>query len=68
MFISMWRPPGFNRTIAIGLVGLALYGCKPVEPPPDLLKTQREVSDKANALGGQLQQQLDGRMKVADNT
>ena len=55
-----------NRAIVIGLLGLALAGCKPAEPPPDILKSQRDALDKAKALSGQMQQQLDDRMKASD--
>ena len=53
------------------LMSVALPGCKPTappEPPPDLLKTQREALEKAKALEGQLQQQLQDRMNAAENS
>ena len=53
-------------TSAIVLVGLTLSACKPADPPPDLIKTQRQGLNKAKALEGQLQQQSDERMKAAD--
>ncbi len=53
--------------MAVGLFGLALSGCKPVQSPPDLIKTQRETLDKARALEGQLQQQAQDRLKAAED-
>lgn len=45
----------------------ALSGCKPVQPPLDLIKTQRETLDKAKAFEGQLQQQTQDRLKAAED-
>jgi hypothetical protein len=53
--------------MAAGLLGLLLSGCKPVQPPPDLIKTQRETLDKAKAFEGQLQQQAQERLKAAED-
>lgn len=68
MFDAIRVLPGVDmkRAIVIGLLGLALSGCKPAEPPPDILKSQREALDKAKALSGQMQQQLEDRMKASD--
>ncbi len=55
-----------NRAVAMALLGIVLSGCKQTDPPPDVLKTQREALDKAKALGGQMQQQLEDRMKTSD--
>ena len=52
--------------IMIGAAMLVLAGCKPAEPPPNLLKSQRETLDKAKALEGQMQQQVQDRMKSVD--
>lgn len=55
------------KTLALMLsVGLVLVACKPA-PPPDILKSQHQAIDKAKALDGQLQQQLQDRMKAADD-
>jgi hypothetical protein len=44
----------------------ALGGCKP-NPPPDVLKTQRESMDKAKAVEGVLlQADTDQRRKIDD--
>jgi hypothetical protein len=55
-----------KRAIMLGLLGLSLSACKPSDPPPDLLKTQRQALDKAKALGGQMQQQADDRIKAGE--
>lgn len=55
-----------TRAIAAGLMSLALVGCKPAEPPADLLKTQREALNKAKAVEGQLQQQADDQRKAIE--
>ena len=55
-----------SRAIMTSLLSFALLGCKPAEPAPGVLKTQREAMDKAKALGTQMQQQLDDRMKTSD--
>jgi len=47
--------------------GMVLSACKPVQPPPDIVKSQRQALDKAKALDGQLQQQLQERMKAVDD-
>ena len=54
------------RTIAAGFMGLALAGCTPAEPPPDLIKAQREALNKAKAVEGQLQQYADDQRKAAE--
>lgn len=40
--------------------------CQPSEPPPDLVKTQREAMDKAKAVEGQLQQKVQEQMRATD--
>lgn len=52
--------------IAAGLIGLAVVGCQPAEPSPDVLKNQRAALTKARAVEGQVQQQAEERMKAAD--
>lgn len=54
-----------KRGIAVGLSGLALAGCMPAEPPPALLKTQKDALDSAKTIDRQLQQQQD-KMKAAE--
>ena len=56
------------KTLALMLsAGLVLAACKPAPPPPDILKSQHQALDQAKALDGQLQQQLQDRMKAADD-
>ena len=52
--------------ITVGFLGIALLGCQPDGPPPDLLKTQREALNKAKAVEGQLQQQAEDQRKMID--
>ncbi len=56
-----------KQAMAVGFIGLLLLGCKPADPPPDLIKTQREALDKAKALEGQMQQHAQERMKAAED-
>jgi hypothetical protein len=52
--------------LALALTAMLLAGCgKSKDPPPDLLKGQREQMDKARDLGNTLQQGAD-RAKDAD--
>ena len=52
--------------LALVLVAGLLAGCgKSKEPPPDILKSQREQMDKARDVGNTLQQGAD-RTKDAD--
>ena len=56
--------PLFLITAAI----VTLTGCdtKPKEPPPDIIKSQRQVMDKAKAVGDVLQKSADERREQAD--
>jgi hypothetical protein len=51
---------------AIAFFAVALLGCKPEGPPPDLIKTQREALNKAKGVGEQLQQQAEQQKKAAE--
>ncbi|MGI9025117.1 MAG: hypothetical protein ACR2GP_05975 [Burkholderiaceae bacterium] len=48
------------------LLGLSLFGCKRSEPPPDLLKTQREAMERAKDVGKTMQKSVDEQGKKAD--
>jgi hypothetical protein len=52
--------------MTVGFLGIALLGCQPDGPPPDLLKTQREALNKAKAVEGQLQQQAEDQRKIIE--
>lgn len=56
-----------KKMMAIALFGVAMSGCKPAGPPPDLIKTQREALDKARAVEGQLQKQAEEQRKAIDD-
>ncbi|HYD79292.1 MAG TPA: hypothetical protein VEC06_05745 [Paucimonas sp.] len=52
-------------TICVG--GLMLAACKPSEPPPDLIKTQRETLNNAKSVGGQLENQAEEQKNAVEN-
>src|SRR5438034_10487687 len=56
----------FHAFAAIVVIAISVCGCKPADPPPDLIKTQRAAMNKAKAVEGQLQKQADEQMKAAE--
>jgi hypothetical protein len=56
--------------VGLCISGLLLAGCQPAsDPPPDLVKTQREALNKAKAVEGQLQQRAEeARKATAEQT
>ena len=56
----------FEVLVVAVVIALGVAGCKPADPPPDLIKTQRAAMNKAKAVEGQLQKQADDQMKAAD--
>lgn len=56
-----YRPP-----LAALALTMVLAGCKPAGPPPDLIAPQRAAMNKAKAVEGQLQDDLQKRMKPVD--
>ena len=56
------------RAAVVALAVLAAAGCdsKPKEPPPDIVKSQRQVMDKAKGVGDVLQKSADERRDQAD--
>lgn len=58
------RPWPFVIAAAI----LAIAGCdsKPKDPPPDIIKSQRQVMDKAKGVEQVLQKSADERREQAD--
>lgn len=60
----------FARRASIGAaalcVSVAVFGCKRSEPPPDLLKTQREAMQRARDVGKTMQKSVDEQGKKAD--
>ena len=55
-------------TIVIAAAAVAIAACdsKPKEPPPDLIKSQRQVMDKAKGVEQVLQKSADERREQAD--
>lgn len=61
------KPQHGYRLLMTALVLLAaLGGCEPAGPPPDLIAPQRAALNKAKAVEGQLQEDLQKRMKSVD--
>ncbi|MGH8695477.1 MAG: hypothetical protein ACREVS_03285 [Burkholderiales bacterium] len=52
--------------LALAFVGVAACDSKPKEPPPDIVKSQRQALDKAKAAEQILQKSADERRKQAD--
>ena len=52
--------------IAAAITTIAGCDSKPKEPPPDIIKSQRQVMDKAKAVGDVLQKSADERREQAD--
>jgi len=56
------------RYFAIAVAALfVLAACKPSDPPPDIIKTQRDALNKSKAVEGQLQQHVDEQNKALEN-
>ena len=58
------RPSSFIIAAAIFMV--AACDSKPKEPPPDILKSQRQMMDKAKGVDQVLQKSADERREQAD--
>ncbi|MDF3036038.1 MAG: hypothetical protein K0S28_1312 [Paucimonas sp.] len=54
------------KALVAACVSAMAAGCQPSEPPPDIIKTQREALNKAKALEGQMQQQAQERMQAEE--
>jgi hypothetical protein len=52
--------------LTLTVAGLAACDSKPKEPPPDLVKSQRQAMDKAKATEQILQKSAEERRKQAD--
>ncbi len=52
--------------VAAGAGVLLLASCKRSEPPPDLLKTQREAMERAKEVGKTMQKGVDAEGRKAD--
>lgn len=62
-----WLRLSLGRCLLIGAASVTLLSaCKPAGPPPDLLAPQRAALNKAKAVEGQLQDDLQQRMKAVD--
>ena len=57
-----------TSTLFTVLMAATLSACKPTTPRVDPLAAQHEALNKAKALGSQLQQQADQRMKGSDES
>jgi hypothetical protein len=56
-----------TKMMALGFLELAIIGCNPAEPPPDIIKSQRESLNKAKAVEGVLQKQAEDQRSAADD-
>jgi outer membrane PBP1 activator LpoA protein len=54
-----------NLTVMVAAV-LVATACKPSEPPPDIIKTQRDAMQKSKGVEGQLEQAAEEQKKAAD--
>jgi hypothetical protein len=61
----MQRTSFASFAIAV-LVTAGLVACKRSEPPPDLIKTQREAMERAKEVGKTMQKGVDEQGKKAD--
>jgi hypothetical protein len=59
---------GIYRSALAAAVFAAVAACdsKPKEPPPDIIKSQREAVDKAKGVGDVLQKSADERREQTD--
>ena len=69
--IAMSAAPAESRlraVVAVALVAstVGLAACKRSEPPPDLLKTQRDAMDRAKDVGNTMQKGVDAEGRKAD--
>lgn len=57
----------FARQLIAGAVVMAcLAACKPADPPPDIIKTQREALEKAKAVKDVQDKAVDEQRKLID--
>jgi outer membrane PBP1 activator LpoA protein len=57
----------YHRIAIIIAIPFIFSACKPSEPPPDIIKTQRDVLNKSKAVEGQLEQHADEQKKALEN-
>jgi hypothetical protein len=50
----------------IGVASVSLPGCKRNDPPPDLVKTQRDAMERAKEVGKTMQKGVDAEGRKAD--
>lgn len=60
--------PRFRSCLVLGLAMAlsSLSACKRSEPPPDLLKTQRDAMERAKDVGKTMQKSVDAEGRKAD--
>jgi hypothetical protein len=60
------RRASVSALLLATIVSLATVGCKRSEPPPDLVKGQREAMERAKEVGKTMQKGVDAEGKKAD--
>ncbi len=65
--MSSRRPLRLVRVLPVAvLLTVTAAGCKRSEPPPDLLKTQRDAMERAKDVGKTMQKAVDQEGRKAD--
>ncbi len=64
--MSPSRHPRFASALLVAALVGCIGGCKRSEPPPDLLKTQRDAMDRAKDVGKTMQKAVDQEGRKAD--
>ena len=66
MFLNLRSRSSISPLLIVGAALVSASGCKRSEPPPDLVKTQRESMEKAKDVGKTMQKAVDAEGKKAD--
>jgi hypothetical protein len=67
---AMWPLDSRRATVPalvfVAAASISTAGCKRSEPPPDLVKSQREAMERAKEVGKTMQKAVDAEGKKAD--
>lgn len=64
--MSPRRPSPLASVLLVAALGCGASACKRSEPPPDLLKTQRDAMERAKDVGKTMQKAVDQEGRKAD--